>query len=417
MMATHREKLLRFHAERHRLLAEAHARPSTPLQVPVSAVRIACVAGTVDAERAHLADLCRSLLLVEPPTDSRWWAVDGGDWALRWERHNEFSSWTIFASTGGDGPPAAWLAALPGDVLVWTLIDVRGDADELSASAYPNGTNTIGTKVLGGAASIFTDFKADQDGLTRMLVRMRSVDQAQTGRLVQLLLEIETYRLMALLAFPVAGEAGQAVARFEEEAGALAARLKEDGNVKSDRALLARIVALSGEAEALNTRTTYRFRAAAAYHELVRERIVMLREERVPGMQTIEEFMDRRLAPAMRTCTAVAQRIDAVIVRIARAGEMLRTRIEIEAEATNAALLASMDRRSATQLALQRTVEGLSVVAISYYALSLLTYPAKALEKANHNIDATLVVGVATPFIVLFVWLAMRRVRRQGQRD
>ena len=409
---------MRFHPQRDRLLAEAHARPSTPLDVPVFATRIASVSGPegAAADRAHLADLCRSSLLPEPPSDSLWWALDVGNWSLRWERHTEFSSWTIFARGPNLGPPRAWLGALPGEVLVSTVADVRRDETETAQAAPPLGTTMIGSIVLEDAATVFTDFRADDSGTTRFLVLMRSPDRVLTGRLTQMLLEIETYRLMALLAFPLAGTAGKQVGAFEIEAGALAARLAEEAGIEADRVLLARIVALSGEAEALNAQTSYRFRAGAAYHDIVRDRTQTLREVRIPGMQTIGEFMDRRLAPAMRTCDAVAERERAVIERIARAGQMLSTRIDIEAEETSAALLKSMDNRALTQIRLQRTVEGLSVAAIAYYAVSLLSYPVKALEHAYPGVDAVLVTGLLVPVVVLLVWLGLRRLRK-GESD
>jgi uncharacterized membrane-anchored protein len=396
---------LNYHADRDRLLAEAHARPSTPLDVPVFATRIATI-GEQDggaADRAHLADLCRSSLLPEPPEGARWWSFDAGRWTLRWERHTEFSSWTIFGRESVDGPPRGWIENLPGEILVRTTADLKRDETKGPTPASPHGTSMIGSVVLDGAATIYTDFKPDDGGITRFLVLVKSIDRVLAGRLTLMLLEIETYRLMALLAFPLAGKAGGQVTAFEaEEAG-----------VDADRALLGRIIALSGEAEALNTQTSYRFRAAAAYYDIVQDRIATLREVHIPGMQTIGEFMDRRLAPAMRTCDAVAERERAVIARIARTGQMLRTRIEIEAEATSAALLKSMDNRAQTQIRLQRTVEGLSVAAIAYYALSLLSYPIKALEHADPRVDAVLVTGLFAPVVVMAVWLALRRLRRQ----
>jgi uncharacterized membrane-anchored protein len=404
----------RYHPDRDRLLAEAHARPSTPLDVPVFATRIATISAQDGgaADRAHLADLCRSSLLPEPPADSRWWSFDAGRWTLRWERHTEFSSWTIFGREAVDGPPRGWIANLPGDILVRTTADLKRDDQNGPAPAPPLGTSMIGSIVLDGAATIYTDFKPDDGGVTRFLVLVKSVDRVLAGRLTLMLLEIETYRLMALLAFPLAGKAGGQVSAFEAETGALAARLAEEAGVDADRALLGRMVALSGEAEALNAQTSYRFRAAAAYYEIVRDRITTLREEHITGMQTIGEFMDRRLAPAMRTCDAVGVREAAVIERIARTGQMLRTRIEIEAEATSAALLKSMDNRALTQIRLQRAVEGLSVAAISYYAVSLLAYPVKAIEHAWPHFDAGLAIGLIAPAVVLCVWLALRRFRR-----
>ena len=405
---------MRYHPARDRLLAEAHARPSTPLDAPLFATRIASVSGSdgAAADRAHLIDLCRSSLLPYPDDDALWWALDVGNWSLRWERHTEFSSWTIFAKGTNMGPPRAWLAALPGEVLVWTVADIRRDDSATDPAAPPLGTTMVGSCVLEGAATVFTDFKPDAGGTTRFLVMLRSPDRVLAGRLTQILLEIETYRLMALLAFPLAGSAGKQVSAFETDAGILASRLAEEAGVEADRVLLQRLVALSGEAEALNAQTSYRFRAAAAYYDIVRDRIATLREERIAGMQTIGEFMDRRLAPAMRTCDAVGTRELAVIDRIARAGQMLSTRIDVEAEATSAALLRSMDRRALTQIRLQRAVEGLSVAAISYYALSLLSYPIKAWEHADRRIDAAFVTGLLAPVVVVGVWLTLRRLRR-----
>ena len=353
-------------------------------------------------------------LLPEPPVDARWWSFDAGRWTLRWERHTEFSSWTIFGREPVDGPPKGWIANLPGEILVSTTADLKRSESDGPPPTSPHGTSMIGSVVLDGAATIYTDFKPDDGGITRFLVLVKSVDRVLAGRLALMLLEIETYRLMALLAFPLAGSAGAKVGAFERETGDLAARLAAEAGLEADRALLGRIIALSGEAEALNSQTSYRFRAAAAYYQIVHDRIANLREAPIAGMQTIGEFMDRRLAPAMRTCDAVAERERAVIARIARAGAMLRTRIEIEAEATSAALLKSMDNRALTQIRLQRAVEGLSVAAISYYAVSLLSYPLKALEHTHPKFDAALATGLAAPVVILIVWLALRRLRRQG---
>jgi uncharacterized membrane-anchored protein len=163
----------------------------------------------------------------------------------------------------------------------------------------------------------------------------------------------------------------------------------------------------------LSARTTFRFAAANAYHDLVRDRVASLREVKISGVQTIEEFMDRRLAPAMRTCNSVADREREVIARIARAGAMLDTRIKVADEETSAALLSSMNQRADASLRLQRTVEGLSVAAISYYSLMLLSYPMKAVEHVDAGFDATMALGIGAPVIAIFVWLTLRAIRRR----
>lgn len=417
----------RDHPLRARLLAEAHARPPAPLDTPMLATRLATLGAEASAgrDRAHMAALCAQLGHAPPAEAASWCALDAGDWQMRWERHTEFSTWTFFtpprstallSEAALDRAPRDWLTALPGDVLVATALDVRPRAalgDPLARLPH----DTVGARVADGAATVYTDFRAGPDGFTRVLLLTESDDPALNGRLVQSLLEIETYRLTALLAFPLAGEAGAEVGRIEREAAALAGELSGGSEPEKDRALLGRLAALAGEAEALSARTAFRFGAGRAYHEIVRERVAGLREERVATLLTLGNFMERRLAPAMRTCDSVAEREHAVIERIARTGELLNTRVQVAAEGASVALLASMDRRAKAQLRLQRTVEGLSVAAISYYAVGLLLYPLKALEKTRYGFDATLAAGLLAPLVVLVIWFLLSRLKASLERD
>ncbi len=410
-----------YHPDRAVLLAEAHARPYTPLTSPMVATRLATLSGEegLSADRDHMATLCRELGQPEPGPDSRWCALDAGSWSVRWERHTEFSTWTFFRSSNRAHPfledahdraPRAWLDKLPGQLLVATTLDLRSGESASSVSALLGG-DAIGASLLDGAASVFTDLRPDARGMTRYFLLDAGDDPSRAGRLALGLLEIETYRLMALLAFPVARAAGQELARIEAAASELAAQLSHDTGVDDDRRLLGRLVVLAGEAEALNARTSFRFGAGSAYHDIVRDRVAALREAPIAGLQTLGTFMERRLAPAMRTCDTVAARERDAIDRIARTGQMLATRVGVAAETTNAGLLASMDRRAQLQLRLQRLVEGLSVAAISYYLLSLAGYFFKAAEHARPGFDATLATGVLAPLLVFGVWLAMRRLR------
>lgn len=410
-----------YHPDRAVLLAEAHARPYTPLRSPMVATRLATLSGEdgLAADRAHMAALCRELGQAEPGPDSRWCALDAGSWLLRWERHTEFSTWTFFRPSNRAHPfledahdraPHAWLDDLPGELLVATTLDLRTGEGVASVSALLGG-DAIGATLLDGAASVFTDLRPDARGMTRYFLLDNGDDPARAGRLALGLLEVETYRMMALLAFPVARDAGRELARIETAAGELAAQLAQDTGIDQDRRLLAKLVVLAGEAEALNARTSFRFGAGRAYHDIVRDRVAALREAPITGLQTLGAFMERRLAPAMRTCDTVGAREREAIERIARTGQMLATRVGVAAETTNAGLLASMDRRAQLQLRLQRLVEGLSVAAISYYLLSLASYVFKGVEHARPGFDAAVATGMLAPVLVLTVWLLMRRLR------
>ncbi len=408
----------RFHAERNRLLAEAHARPYMPLPSPTLATRIANLSLAED-DLAHMVALCRQLGEPEPGPETRWCAINAGAWKLRWERHTEASTWTFYRPLAEDVIPALdetaldlaprdWLAAMPGVVLVGSHITLLRKRPPQMTDF---GEEEIAVQVADGAAQVFTDFRPGPDLFTRIQLIQPEPNAAIAGRIVHRLFEIETYRLMALLAFPLAGPAGKLLSRLEEEAAAAAQEVTEVGGVDADRALLNRLAGLAGEAQALLGRTSFRFSAAGAYYGLVRERIEQLRETRLEGRPTIAEFMERRLAPAMRTCTAVAERLQGVVAHISTTSQLLNTRVDVAAEVTNGRLLASMDRRARLQLRLQQTVEGLSVAAISYYALGLLNYVFKAADLFWRNFDPALATGISAPLVIAAVWRSLHRVR------
>ncbi len=406
----------RFHVDRDRLLAETHARPFTPLRAPMLATRIATLANR-EEDHAHVTQLCDTLGRRPPAADARWFAIDLGTWRLRWERHTEFSTWTFFRQPSGASlaletatadAPSDWLERLPGDVMVATnLVIIARDSPDAPGLIARH--ESVGSTLLNDSARMFTELRADMDGMTNYLLVVAGNDEQLAGRLALSLLEIETYRLMALLAFPLAGEATGLLGSIESEAGEIASQLASPADADTDRALLARLAILAGEAETLSARTSFRFGAATAYHQIVLDRIETLQEGRIASLQTLGEFMERRLAPAMRTCDTVARRQHAAIERIARTEQMLNTRVEVATEATNAALLHSMDMRAKEQLQLQRAVEGFSVFAIAYYAVSLFGYLFKGLEKSVPGLNADLAMAILAPFALVLTWIVVRR--------
>lgn len=424
------------HPARRALAGEVHARPFEVLAAPLRASHLAVVAAAPEPERAHLARLLAAHG-AEPPGDgANHFSRDLGPLRLRWERHTEFSTYTFLRFDGFDHPfegsaaalvPADWLEGLPGQLLTAVHLAVeprvgepreRG-IDELAGLF--DGNMLVGSRVLGAAAEAWTDFHLHADGFGRILVHDAGLSRGQTGRLVQRLLDIETYRMMALLAFPEARRAAAEIGRMDGELGGIVAALAgaeakakdgtDDGAERQDRLLLERLTRLAAEAERLDASVGFRLSAARAYYAIVNQRIAELREERIAGVQTVAEFMDRRLAPAMKTCDSAAERQQLLARRVSRAGELLRTRVDIALEEKNRDLLKSMNRRAHLQLRLQETVEGLSVVAISYYLLGLLGYAAKGLKAAGIPIDPEITTLAGVPVVLGLVWLGVRRLR------
>lgn len=416
------------HLLRLELNDEVHARPPLPLRAPA---RVTCLALLSPASsRAQEWALLRELgagfgleLAAEPTGHC---TLDLGPFRLKWERHTEFSRY-VFAVEGAAGAsfgrsaldelPRDWLQRLPGTVLFAAQLALvpdsqRGpvDTDRLSA-VYFGGQQLVGSAIGGAAAVALTDFRVGDDGFVRMLVLDRGMKPNQAGRAVQALLEIDGYRMLALLAFPMARELAPALGRDERELAEIT-RVLVAAEARTEPELLDRLTRLQAGIERHEADHHYRFGAAKAYHAIVLRRIAQLREERVGALQTFDEFIERRVGPAMSTCVATSERLESLSGRVARASQLLSTRIEMTRERQNQALLESMNQRAEAQLRLQQTVEGLSVAAITYYVAGLLNYLAKGLQEAGLPLDPTVATALGVPVIAVLVWLAIRRVRR-----
>jgi uncharacterized membrane-anchored protein len=283
-------------------------------------------------------------------------------------------------------------------------------ADEFAACF--DGNTPVGAEIGGGAGLAFTDFRIHDDGCSRFVVLDRGLSPHQAGRMIQRLFEIEAYRMMALLALPVARRMSPRILAIERSLATLTDGIARDDG--TDEQLLHDLTRLAAEVESGVAATQFRFGACRAYHELVVTRIRELREERIPGIQTIEEFMARRLTPAVNTCSTVSQRLTNLSDRVAQASGLLSTRVDIARERQNQALLSSMDRRAKLQLRLQQTVEGLSVAAISYYVASLVGYVAKGVKTVGVPLDPDLVTAVTIPVVAVVGLWVVRKVRRRA---
>lgn len=414
------------HPERLVLADEVHARPPEPMQTPARATYVAILVDPEnrEAERAHLAGLCSRFDVQPPAAGATQFSAQLGPLRLKWERHGEFSGYTLISAGTGDAPfaqtaaaalPAGWMQALPGRTVVAAnavLLPSSGEVPTAAAlGVYFEGNPVVGAAIGDGVGYAFTDFRIHTDGCTRFVLLDGGFTLNQAGRMMQRLFEIDAYRMMALLALPIARRQSPRIVAIERALAELTAGIaREDGQ---EEVLLHELTRLAAEVESGLSASQFRFGACRAYSELVRTRITELRETRVPGVQTIEEFMARRFTPAVTTCHTVSQRLHDLSERVAQASGLLATRVGIARERQNQDVLASMNRRAKLQLRLQQTVEGLSVAAIVYYVVGLLGYLAKAGKSAGLALNADLLVGLAVPLVALLAVLAVRRARRR----
>lgn len=418
------------HPLRESLIGELHARPFELLRPPERISRLTLLSGEhgIAAERAHLAGLCGRFGRPPPASDAAFFSADLGSFRLRWERHTEFSTYTVFVH-GANGEPFAdpavralpkdWLAAIPGELLGAVHVEFESRdstkrAPEELAGLF-GGRTVAGSRIAGGAALAWSDFRLHEDGFGRILVRDATMSERQAGRMIQRLLEIDAYRQLALLALPLARAASPRVQKVDEGLAEIAGQLARPPEAErpADAELLTRLSRLAAEIEQVTASTSYRFGASRAYHDLVDQRLAELRQERIEGVQTFGEFMERRFGPAMATCRSTEARQEALSQRAARVAGLLRARVEVEQERQNQALLDSMNRRAALQLRLQETVEGLSVVAIGYYLVGLVGYGLKGLKSFGAPLDLDIAVALSVPVVLGLVYLGLRRFRRR----
>jgi len=405
---------------------EVHARPSETVHSPARASYIAVLIDSDDRTRelAHLDKLCRRFGAPPPAPNATLHRANLGGVRLKWERHGEFSGYLVIAAGAAARPfaepaaaliPADWLPAVPGHTVAAVHVElVAGaafNADAVALAENFGGAGVAGASIADGAAAVFTDFRVHDDGFSRCLVLDHGLTPGQAGRTLQRLTEIEAYSMLALLALPIARRQTPRMLEIERSLASLTDGLAQGKG--DDEALLHELTRLAAEVESGLAASQFRFGACNAYFELVTRRISELRESRLPGLQTIEEFMARRFTPAVATCQTAAQRLHGLSERIARASNLLSTRVDIARERQNQALLASMDRRAKLQLRLQQTVEGLSVAAIVYYSAGLVGYLAKGLKAGGAPVDADLAVALAIPVLVVLVVGAVRRARKR----
>ncbi|MBO9408567.1 DUF3422 domain-containing protein [Shimia sp. R9_1] len=413
---------------RYKLANELHARPFPTLDVPCRAVFVAWriapdhLGTGGEAARAHLIDLLDRFGVAHPNPEATHFTCQIGRDTLKWEQHAEFVTYTVFLpqlSARAFDPvdfdvfPTDWLAAAPGQRVTSAMIRVAPMSDEAEINTQIDSwflqEAVAMNYVLDGSCVVATDFRIAANGHQCMAVFVAPDTGARrVGRVVQRLCEIETYKCMSMLGYfrvkAISGELGA----LEADAGRLMGRLRsEEGDAA---ATLQSLLGLSGDLERLIADTSFRFGATGAYETIVFQRIDVLREERFQGRQTFREFMTRRYDPAMRTVKHSQSRLQSLAERVGRAAQLLRTKVEVARSAENQALLASMDRRADLALRLQETVEGLSVVAISYYAVSLAGYVVYPLA-GPLGLSKGMMTAMLTPVVVALVWWMVRRIK------
>lgn len=424
------------HPQRADIDNELHSRP--PLEVTAPGV-VQLLTYTAKPGEALTADPVAALFTAlgkDPEVGGSRQIIqqlDGG--TLKWERHGEFETFTLAEPRDPkpNGVPlrersALWTQIMdvlaehhPGQCIVAARVAIfgveEGNPTVFDPSPYFSDHELRGAEVLGGFGAIWTDFRIGEDGYTQYVAVVKDMPPPRIGRFVQRILEIETYRFMAMLGFPVARDAQVGLSRIEGELQSIAGAFRKDQNtndadISLERQQLDRIQSMAMEASRVSENTSFRLSATAAYAQIVDSRFEELRERRIEGISRPSAFLGRRMGPAITTCATVKRRQEDVARRIADASNLLRTRVDIAMETQNQSILTTIQNTSRTQVRLQKAVEGLSVVAVSYYLISILNVFWKGAEKAGIWSSWELIAAGVAPFAIILVLYMARRATR-----
>ena len=428
----------RDHPKRAALLDELHARRAPRLQPRARVVHLALKHAHNAANRDRTADLEHLAALtgeeaMPPGTRHHVFNLsdDQGDAVVRWESHTELTAYTAVVADPqgepfGDGVdalfPAEWEAADPAQRIAAVHVEILPmptgpDADAECAAMLagwldPSSTSVI--RIYDGTGVLAGDFRTDSAGFTRFVIfAAPELGPGRVGRAVQRVLDLETYRAMAMIGFLRSQELSAHLNTLDPRLLDLVSQL-DDSSRPADE-LLHELLSVTAELEGLATRHDFRFGATAAYAAIVADRLASLGDDRFEARQTLREFLGRRYDPAIRTVVSGEARLQRMLDRAGRAGELLRTKVDVARSDQSQELLRSMDARAETQLQLQHTVEGLSVAAISYYVLGLLTHLLAPVIEERH-LDEKWVIAGLVPVVVAAVWLGMRWVRSRIHR-
>lgn len=417
---------------------EIHTRPSASVGLPALMFYVAVINRevTLQDELKHLQQLPGQSAFSIEKLKTNFCQIQFEAHTLIWERHTEFTRYTIIQNLPGEviwgqafpdlstavATGSEWLESIPGKTItaIQLVILKEGMDDPRAlrhAKLWLGDSSLIGAK-MGRTATghphshLMSNLRIDAQGFERVLVLASpETSPNRAGRIAQRILELETYRMMALLSLPVAKSLGSKLAQTEVQLVEITQRLEK--KVDADEVLLKDLAGLAVQVESATAEHSYRFSAARAYNAIVLERISEMRESPLSGMQSVGEFMQRRLAPAMATVNATSDRLGNLAQRISRASALLRTRVEIVAEQHNQQLLEKLTRGQALQLRLQSTVEGLSIAAITYYVVSLALYVGKAIKALGLDINPELFAGLMIPFILFFARKTIQKIHQQ----
>jgi len=343
-------------------------------------------------------------------------AENGDRLILVWQAHTEYYNYQLWhvPSQGGGAPTFGSLVFPDYSFFEDPLGSVVCRLDILlTAGMWPPrdelrtlvpGPILYGSRILDAQISVATSFTPDAEGRERYWVSVgpSQSDPSRLKDIVDAIVRIETYYHLLLMQKPLFSAAIDQVYKFEQV------------HLKQREIITAHI----GHADSqtlqrwLNTLTQdllktnrmagklhFELSSALPYDKIVHTTLASIGEQRMESYRPISDYVLSGITGVAEGYQQLLRRIETLRGGFEGIIAIIRTRIDLILQAQNLTLLQSVDKTTKSQVLLQHTVEGLSVIVIAYYLSGLAGYVFKGLYElgwlGNANLASAIFVPVA----------------------
>lgn len=430
--------MLKDHPLRIAVHDEVHKRPAMAVRCPSRVATLTLHGASPDDYRKFFGATLHALALPAMPETATHWQCMHQGLDIYWSLHTEFARLTLVKGglqtnecdsrapqVAGDFRanilaelPADILAHLPGTVLyACTALVLAPEMAPVQLTAasqiWFDGQTLVGARVASGKALLLSDLKRHEDahvqgGVSRLVLINQGAGRHLLGRALHDFFELESYRLMSLLALPLATQLMPEVAAMENRLQQITKEIAAGSDPEHVQTQLNQVVEVLEDAIASSH---FRFSATRAYAAMMSKRLQQLHEEALDGVVPFAAFMERRTSPAFATVESLRARLQELSGHLQRSAELLRTRIELKLMKQNQRLLATLNKRASLQLRLQQTVEGLSVVVLTYYLAGLLHYLVDGVAHSGLPLNTHLITALSIPLLVIVLAWRLRVFR------
>lgn len=372
-------------------------------------------------------------------------APNGDRLLVTWEAHTEYYSYQVWHIPDDKLKPLEFgPLTFPNYAMPLSPLGIEVNAldilvlphTSLSVEEVKNtmpGPQVYGSRIFGQDISVMTTFTHDEYHRERYLIMCPSFDVllTQLARTIDTLVAIENYTHLILLPLQAFAQSVDQVHQYEQrhlyQRGVITTEI---GGSTPDKlqhwltVLTQDFMKVSRLAESMR----FKLSASVPYERIIRSNLALLQEQGIDGCRKISEYVDGKTIGVADGYQQLIKRINALVNDFQGSIAVIRTKVELQLQDQNLALqdqnlqlLRSVDKTTRSQAILQHTVEGLSVIVISYYLSGLGSYVFKAMEHLGWISSASFASGAFVPITLgisfLLIFLGRKIIYKRFVQD